>query len=576
MPPLGFPLRRKSVIDSRFSRSSIPISLPWTKSAIGHDAYETSLTMTIDGFLTVLTLAAAVLTLLSPVQRLRLSLAWPIQLGLAFFASAAVIWLELKQPALPCPSHLGRLCTWITLPRDTAQRDAFLIVLGWGIAAYVVHRLGRVGISAVPALARVAGQLLDGRKFEEFLQLVLPQRDLLVRASRRRGWWQNLHDRLREFGLPPNKWIALADDHTTPGENWPKPLAAAVRSLSKVVPAQAGASRAAEDLLQALLNSGPLLDYLAEVRPHAALALMSLEVHSGRDFAHAILERLIAHPGSALYQELEQNQNTAYPVGYVLPERNRVLHYLFADVHRAESLSAWMPIGNYIERLLDGVERNDYRAWLNGPATWFEKEWWRDPTFCCFFYFDIMVTSAMAQDVADHMWLPYFPHFVERLERLYQSDGPEIDRDAEFPTRAARLLYEAFRIMTGWIEDFTQLPEGSPHRIFPQRRDHPNANIPLTASIALTNSLRTVIMSDAIDDQVVQSLYESVLSTIRGLGTEGAEGRLRAWVVEDIIKGGWRNLGRPYRDRLRAGFVRADYMLQAELEDYHAALQAPE
>jgi len=530
--------------------------------------------MTIDGFLTVLTLAAAVITLLSPVQRLRLSLAWPIQWALMIMASAAVIWLELWQPALPCTTGLGRLCSWITLPRDIAQRDAFLIVLGWGVAAYVAHRLGRVGISSVPALARVAGQLLDARKFEEFLQLVLPQRNFLVRASRRRGRLQILHDRLREFGLPRNKWLGLVDDQTTPGEKWPRPLAEVVRSLSKLVPAQLEASRAAEDLLHALFNSGPLLDYLAQVRPHAAIPLMSLQVHTGRDFAHAILERLIATPGSALYQELEHNQNTAYPVGYVLPERNRVLHYLFADVRRAEILSAWMPIGNYVERLLDGVERSDYRAWLNGPATWFEKEWWRDPTFCCLFYFDIMVTSAMAQDVADHMWLPYFPHFVERLERLYQSDGPEIDRGAEFPTRAARLLYEAFRIMTGWIEDFTQLPEESPHRIFPQRRDHPNANIPLTASIALANSLRTVIMSNSIDGQVVQSLYESVLSTIRGLGTEGAEGRLRAWVIEDVIKGGWRDLGPAYRHRLRDGFLRSDYMLQAELEDYQAALQA--
>ncbi|QJU60072.1 hypothetical protein HL653_22125 [Sphingomonas sp. AP4-R1] len=528
--------------------------------------------MTIDGFLTVLTLVAAILALMTPVQRLRISLSGVGQLVLAAVAGLTILWLELWQPVLHCPASLGRFCDVIALPDDVARRDAFLIVLAWGALAYALHRLGRPRVASVPALARVALPLLDAGKYEDFLQLVLPQRPLLLTASRRRGRWQALHDWLDLFGRPPNKWLDFAGHEPPPGQKYPKRVAAAVRFIARAVPAQRLATQAADDLLHALLTSVPLLDHFVQVRPHDALPLMELGFHSGRDFTDQILTRLIATPGSLLYRELEQNQNLTYPVGYELPERNRILRFLFVDARRAERLQVWSPIGNYVSRLIEGRERTDYHAWLNGPGSGFEEVQWRDPAFCGFFYFDIMVTAGLAQGIEYHMWLPYFRSFIEGLESAYDSDKLGVDREAEFPTRAARLLSMAFDTLIGWVEGFAKVGEDSPHRVFPDRHAYPNSSIPLTASVILADALRTVLLSTSIDDRVAMSLNESVMRMISQLDVEDFEGRLRAWIIEDVAKGGNHNPGKLYKSRLREAFGRADPMLQYGLDDYAKAI----
>lgn len=79
-------------------------------------------------------------------------------------------------------------------------------------------------------------------------------------------------------------------------------------------------------------------------------------------------------------------------------------------------------------------------------------------------------------------------------------------------------------------------------------------------------------MSDWIDDRVAMSLNDSVLRLIRGLDTEAPEGRLRAWIIEDVVNGGYSRTGDLCLVRLRDAFGRANHMLQYELEDYAAAI----
>ena len=115
-------------------------------------------------------------------------------------------------------------------------------------------------------------------------------------------------------------------------------------------------------------RSPQILSFLAEQRPYLALPFIGAETYSRGEFLDAFLAHLIAHPGSALYQELEQNQNLDYPIGYHLPPSNRLLHFLFSDADFARKLGVWSPVGDYLQRLLDGMERPGYVAWLNGSA----------------------------------------------------------------------------------------------------------------------------------------------------------------------------------------------------------------
>ncbi|GAA3274188.1 hypothetical protein GCM10020258_51990 [Sphingomonas yabuuchiae] len=83
-------------------------------------------------------------------------------------------------------------------------------------------------------------------------------------------------------------------------------------------------------MLQLLFHSNRLLDHIVDRRPHFGVALARLDVYGSTEFVGRYLTRLIATPASALYQELAGNEISS-PIGYQLPERNRLLHFLFAD-----------------------------------------------------------------------------------------------------------------------------------------------------------------------------------------------------------------------------------------------------
>jgi len=532
--------------------------------------------MTLDGLLGALALGAALFALVPAVQRLRASLALPLQSVLAMTALLAILWLEFYEPALSCPVSLGGVCDWFTLPGDprtVARKDAFLIVLVWASLAYALHHFSRVRIGSVPAMARLAARLVDENRLGEALSLLAPHIDLFVTASRRQGRWQRVHDRLGVFGLPDLFPLGDANEHRL-GDGWPGWLTAIVRFGARAVPAQSAAAAAALDTFQLVHRSPQVVAYLAEQRPDLAGPYLRAKTYSRGDFSDTFLEHLIARPGSILYHELEQNQNLLHPIGYALPERNRLLHALFADCNFAAEIGAWAPIGNHLERLLDGAEKPGHVAWLNGSAKWYEREWWRDPAYVSLFYFDVMVSSAIEQGVRNHMWLFYFPYFADRLARVYDAEGQDIDRNAEFPTRSGRLLYEITSYLTKWIAVLPELPDGSPHKTLPANRDRTGTNIPFSAATALGRSFAAILRARRINLELLETLHTVIARMIRDLPSDGPYARLRQWVIAELVSGGGGTLPHDYHDQLAVLLMNTDHILRSELEDYGAAIEA--
>jgi hypothetical protein len=536
--------------------------------------------MTLDGFLTVLALLAAIYAVLPAVQRLRLSLAWKAQALLGTIAITVILALELYEVRPTCPAMLGGLCSWLILPEGeigAPRKVAFLVAFAWLILAVLIHNRSRPSLGSIPGFTQLAFELIDEEQFGDALKLLESRMDLLARASWRRCWQQRLHDWLEEFGpTDPNSFAALArrpGERKFSGETWPSWAARPVRLLARVVPDYRRAETAASDMLQMLFNSSKLLAYIAERRPYFGLPLIRHQVYGAADFCERYLARLMAAPGSALYHEVATNLTSDGPVAFHLPARNRLLHFLFADARHADRLSAWKGVGGYIDRLLDGKERADYWDWLNGDQAWFEEEQFRDPVFIGILFFDIMVRSAAHQNLLGHMWLYYLRTFARGLEARYDSSGEGIDRDAEFPVRAARLLYEITQIVTGWVELFENLPEDSIHRRFPERRDSPGS-IPHAAALALGDILATAANSDRIDRGVRQTLHDVILRTIRNIHDDGGElARMRAWLIEALLNGGNTADRDGYYNRLADLLADTDYMLRHEVEDYTAALQ---
>lgn len=533
--------------------------------------------MTLDGFLTVLALIAAVYAVLTPVQRLKLSLFWPWQLLLAAPACAAILFLELYQPNLACRLSSVSLCAWLSFgpAPQAAGKTAFLIAAAWLASAIAIHRFARPMAANAAALCRVATGLLDEERYGEAIELLSPQLKLLAATSRRRSSLQRLHDWLAGFGSTDRGVFALLAQppgaRPRLGDNWPDAAARPFRWLANLVPSHRRAEQAASDLFQHLFNATQLFDYVASRRPYFGLRLIAQDVFGAGDFSEKYLGRLIAEPTSLLYQELATADGIDGLLGYKLLERNRLLHYLFADAQNAERLSAWQAVGDYLVRLVNGSERPGYRAWLNSAPRDFEAEKMRDPLYMGLFYFSLMVTSAARQGVGYHMWLFYLRTIAAGLADHYDSTGDEVDRDAEFPVRVARLLYELFHYLTQWIGMFEHLPESSFHRRFPEKPDRV-ATVPHAAGVTLGRALASVIRSDRLDTQVKATLLEVAIRAVRALHPDNGEiSRMRAWLIDALLDSA-ETSPRAFWSQLQGYYGLIDLMLRYEVQDFTEAL----
>lgn len=506
-------------------------------------------------------------------------MSWRWQLVVAIPACAAILAFELfdiNPP--PCPSNLGGLCRYLelgTADPGVPRKFAFLIAFAWLIGSVAIHRVARPALRSLPELTSLATKLVDEEQYDDAIRLVEPHLELIAIASRRRSRIQAIHDRLKDFGpVDPHSFAAFTrprgpGPQPYRGDNLPDWAARPVRAFATLVPAHQRAENSASDMLQLLFHSNKLLDHIVDRRPHFGVSLAKLDAYGSSEFVERYLTRLIATPASALYQELAGNEISDSPIGYRLPERNRLLHFLFANPESAERLSVWKPIGDYTKRLLAGDERQGYWSDLNGDPGWFERERVSDPVWNAMFFFDIMVTSAARHGIEYHMWLYYLPRFAELLEKGYSSDGSGIDKEAEFPTRGARLLYELFGFLASWVKLYGRLPEGSKLRVMPDRHDRGSA-IPHSAAIALGEALAIVMSSERIDDGVIQTLHDVTLRTVRELHDEG----MRRYLTEAILRGGEDKFSAPHLDRLADRFIRIDAYDQHEMADYSDALDA--
>lgn len=540
--------------------------------------------MTPDGFLTFLALIVAVYTVATPVVKLRIRLEIRLlQIAAAISAVGLTLYLEffdaLKQP---CLSALGRACEWLTLPADnsfTSKDAAFLVVLGWMLSAWLIHSLSKLGPSSLPVLSKLVDELLVEERYAELLKLVEPHLPLINQVSRRKLGLQRLHDWLAALtGKGPIEYfIKKLDDIKKHGRRqMPAGLARVIGHAHIIVPSLQKREKHAQDILRSIYRADEARRFMVKQRPYAAIPLLRLERYERFEFSDRFFGDLIADAGSALYLEIREQQTTRYQL-QVFPEHNRLLHFLFSDAENAKTLGVWKPIGEYLLRRLDPAVDPDYVAYLNGPATHFEQEWWSDSTHVGIQFFRLMVGAAAHQGVKWHMWLYYLPRILKKLEENYDTSNPLVDTTAEFPTRAARLIYEIVDALGDFVKLAPDLPEGSPHRGVPDRFEHDNGNIPVSAAIALGQCVRMVATSGRLGDTFVIYMHECVLRDIAEFPRNGGDGRLRGFLIQSIVQGGdavGRTRDQVYGQRLATLLQGADHVLWENARDYIAAVDA--
>lgn len=541
--------------------------------------------MTPDGFLTFLALIIAVYAVASPVARLRVRLEFRLlQIVATLIAVALTLYLEFFGALMqPCPTALGTACRWLTFPADnsfTPRDAAFLVVLVWMLVAWLVHSLSKLRPSSLPVLSKLVDELLVEERYAELVKLIEPHLPLIDQVSRRKLHLQRLHDWLAALtGKGSVEYFIrkLDDEEKHRKRRMPTTISSVISRLHIIVPSQQKEEKSAQDILRSIYRADEARRFIVKQRPYAAISLLRLERYERFEFSDRFFGDLIADTGSALYLEIREHQSTRYQI-QVFPEHNRLLHFLFSDAQNAKTLGVWKPVGEHLLRRLDPAVDAGYIAYLNGPATYFEHEWWSDPTYVGIQFFRVMVDAAAHQGVEWHMWLYYLPLILKKLEENYDTSNPLVDTTAEFPTRAARLIYEIVDALGDFVKLAPDLPEASPHRTVPGSFGHQNGSIPLSAAIALGQCMGTITISSRLGDRFATYLHECVLHDITELPRVEGDGRLRAFVIQSIVRGG-DTLGtgshdQAYGKRLATLLQGADHVLWGNARDYIAALDA--
>ncbi|MER8389486.1 hypothetical protein [Mesorhizobium sp. M0965] len=543
--------------------------------------------MTLDGFLSFLALFIAFYAIVSPVTRLRAQLHLAVQIPLALIVVTLVVYFEF----FPLMSQRCRLpsaeaCAWLTFPKDgtfTPPQAAFLVVFVWIILAWGLNVLLKPGPRSLVAVGKIVQTLLYDRRFAELLDFIRPHLGLIEAVAERRLLPQKAHDWLADTNWLQRQKIRtfkpVGSEEDEPKQSGVAPntriyewFRRRMRWTKQFVPAGRKAQADAETIVRMLLRSEEFRKFLVTMRPDALPDLMAIKLQPRFDFSDKALRDMIADSGSRLYQESEQNQNLADKGGYAIPEENVLLQFLFGDAETAHKLGTWKPIGDAVINTIRGGTNRGYAAQLNDRADDFDDEKWRDIAFVGIRYFDIMVNEAMRQSIPYHMWLFYLPLFVTELEKIYDTSGQNIDTMAEFPTRNARLLYEAFDVMGNWIRNIRHLAPSSPHAAISDRHGSSSGAIPADAAVALGNAMVTVALSDRIGDTFAGYLHDCILHDIAALSREGLEGRMRALLIRTIVAGGNRHPDARYGERLKIFLVMADHVLRGSVKDYVAAL----
>jgi hypothetical protein len=541
--------------------------------------------MTLDGFLTFLTLIIAVFAVVSSVTRLRLQLRIIWLLAISVIGSLLVLYLEFfSLMEKLCPKIFGGHCSFLTITRDsplTPEQTAFVVVIAWLFLACIAFTRTKLSPRALPILASIVSELAHERRYTELVALIAPQLPLLDRAAHRQLYWARLHDcilaldprRIGFFNQILDRPVKISAAGLTLGRRVELAATIMVSKLARIIPSEKRAEDAAHEIFRALLLSPEVTVFIASSRPEFGVQLLSCTVSEVYDFVDGYLTALISNSQSSLYTEIKQNQNEDFSIGYWFPEHNALLFFLFKDARTAERLQVWRPLGEYSLSVLRPTSDPCYITFLNGRADFFSEEKWKDRTFVTIRFFDLMVTAAEYQGVQCHMRLYYFPHFIDKIIALYDASGPDIDPNAEWPTRASYLIYELFYVLMKWITAVRHLPSDSPHLILENDEVAlENGNIPKSATIALGMCLKTLLIVPCVGEAFKQDIHDFVMRSTGDLSKTGVEGRFRALLIKTIVQGGLSKATRPYGEELTRLFDETDHVLRANLDDYKDAL----
>jgi len=284
------------------------------------------------------------------------------------------------------------------------------------------------------------------------------------------------------------------------------------RQISSILPTYENEVEVANEIATEILLNRNTVCEIAVNRPYLALKILDKSFHQNEEFFDTYLRCLASDTKSILYHEVRNNQNLRSYSEYDLPESNRLLYYLFNDCSVAEKYGAYKPIGDYVIKKLDEIDASMVPDQYNTPMGEFaEKGQWESELLLGINFFDIMITSALYQNIRWHMWLYYYSYFVENIINNIASDDKFVDQPIEWPSKYHFAIYRIVSNLCGWIGTVKHLPSDQENiQLESLGADHENGNIPKSCMIALGEITKHLLVTDKLNDNFKQYIMDII------------------------------------------------------------------
>jgi hypothetical protein len=308
------------------------------------------------------------------------------------------------------------------------------------------------------------------------------------------------------------------------------------RWLSNRMPAHSYEVEIAHDLIRQILLSKKFASSLAQKRPSLAIEISTHGFHENIDFVETYIKILLEDTSSILYYEIKNNQNISSNYRYYFNESNELLYYLFNDTRIAEKLYIWKPFGDYTLSYLEMLGHSpDTDSYNYDMGSYDDEGKWKCPLFITIQFYDLMVSEALHQNIKWHMWLFYFPLFIDKIVNNYYPKNDNMNSISECPTRYAYLIYKMISSMCSWVEAIKDISPNQ-ENVKLENENIENGNIPKSTILAICRCFKTILVSERIDTNYKNYLLESVFSLYFSL-RESNEYKGYANVLKDTLIG---------------------------------------